>query len=127
MLVDSLFSFPSFTSEIRKSARILRQTELRRDGTLARLKAWPEHRRSADLQVSRLGHYADLKVGATKSAERSQNVYENKGAARKSTTPDPSLSKEGDSRAPLLGRGGVGGGGTLRPWRPLRIGVKPGL
>jgi hypothetical protein len=37
------------------------------------------------------------------STEQSENVYENKGSLPKSTTPAPSLSKEGNSRAPLLG------------------------
>jgi len=43
-----------------------------------------------------------------KTGEQSQNVYENKGPAEKSTTPGPSLSKEGnhDDRAPLLIQGG---------------------
>jgi len=45
--------------------------------------------------------------------EQSQNVYENKGSVRKSTTLDPSLSKEGNYWAPLLGRGGAEGGATL--------------
>ncbi len=36
-------------------------------------------------------------VQVTKLREQSQNVYENKGSARKSTTPNPSLSKEGNS------------------------------
>jgi len=47
----------------------------------------------------------------TKSREQSQNVYENKGSAWKSTTPDPSLSKEGNPRVPSSdeeGRGVVG-------------------
>jgi len=38
-----------------------------------------------------------------KMAEQSENVYENKGTAQKSTTPRPSLCKEGNSWAPLLG------------------------
>jgi hypothetical protein len=39
-----------------------------------------------------------------KLAEQSENVYEKKGSAKKSTTPDPSLSKDGNHncRAPLL-------------------------
>ena len=37
------------------------------------------------------------------STEQSENVYENKGTARKSTTPIPSLFKEGNLRTPLLG------------------------
>jgi hypothetical protein len=32
------------------------------------------------------------------STEQSENVYENKGPAQKSTSPGPSLSKEGNSR-----------------------------
>jgi hypothetical protein len=38
-----------------------------------------------------------------KPGEQSENVYENKGTAQQSTTPGLSLSKEGNSRAPLLG------------------------
>jgi len=58
------------------------------------------------------------------STEQSQNVYENKGSAGKSTTPGPCLSKEGHS--PPRTRRGLGGGGALRPLRALRLGVKPG-
>jgi hypothetical protein len=36
------------------------------------------------------------------STEQSENVYENKGSAWKSTTPDPSLSKEGNCPTPHL-------------------------
>ena len=36
----------------------------------------------------------------SKSPEQSQNVYENKGSRRKPTTPDPSLSKEGNRELP---------------------------
>ena len=42
----------------------------------------------------------------------------------KSTTPGPSLSKEGNSGLPASDEEGVGGGATLRPWRSLRLGVK---
>jgi len=58
--------------------------------------------------------------------EQSENVYENKGSVQKSTTPLPSLAKQGNHhrRAPLLRWRGVGGGGTLRPLRTLRLGVK---
>jgi hypothetical protein len=49
----------------------------------------------------------------SKTREQSENVYENKGSVKKSTTPDLSLSKEGNYRAPLLGRGGTGSGATL--------------
>ena len=41
-----------------------------------------------------------VRLLTAKSAEQSENVYENKGAAWKSTTPDPSLSKEGNSGLP---------------------------
>jgi hypothetical protein len=39
-----------------------------------------------------------------KLAEQSENVYENKGSVQKSSTPDPSFSKDGNHhrRAPLL-------------------------
>ena len=37
-----------------------------------------------------------------KLAEQSENVYENKGREQEPTTPDPSLSKEGNYWAPLL-------------------------
>jgi len=60
--------------------------------------------------------------------EQSQNVYENKGSGQKSTTPDPSLSKEGSlshGSPPRTRRGG--GGATLRTSRPWRLGVKPSL
>ena len=59
------------------------------------------------------GTFEFSRVSSKKPAEQSENVYENKGSVRKSTTPDPSLSKEGNHRATLLGRGGVGGGATL--------------
>jgi hypothetical protein len=52
--------------------------------------------------ASRQSKAADLKVDATVYGEQSENVYENKGSAQKSTTPDPSLSKGGEFRAPLL-------------------------
>jgi hypothetical protein len=38
----------------------------------------------------------------SKTREQSENVYENKGPAQKSTTLGPSLSKEGNYRTPLL-------------------------
>ena len=41
-----------------------------------------------------------------KTAEQSQNVYENKGPASKPTTPGPSLSKEGNPGLPSSGEGG---------------------
>jgi hypothetical protein len=69
----------------------------------------------------------EAKVNDRELAEQSENVYENKGPARNSTTPGPSLSKRGELQTPLLERGGVEGGATLRPWRSLRLGVKPGL
>ncbi len=50
-----------------------------------------------------------------------------KGRPRTSTTPTPILSKEGNSWLPSSGEEGFGGGGTLRPWRSLRLGVKPGF
>jgi len=72
----------------------------------------------------RVGHYdlsARQALRHRKTGEQSENVFENKGTAQKSTIPDPSLSKEGNSRAPLLGCGGVGGGATLRPWPETAI------
>jgi hypothetical protein len=51
----------------------------RRGGGAANLQPW----RQTNVQVTEL-------------REQSQNVYENKGSVRKSTTPDPSLSKEGN-------------------------------
>ena len=49
--------------------------------------------------------------GALFFDDRSGNVIENEGTAQKSTTPNPSLSKEGNSGLPSSGR--VGGGATL--------------
>ena len=42
------------------------------------------------------------------STEQSENVYENKGPVRKATTPDPSLSKEGNFRLPSSDEEGWG-------------------
>jgi hypothetical protein len=55
--------------------------------------------RSASWQCKTAG----LNVGAIDFGEQSENVYENKGSVKKSTTPNPSLSKEGNFRLPLLG------------------------
>ena len=55
-----------------------------------------------------LNKHADLKVGATISREQSENVYENKGMAQKSTTPGPSLSKEGNLGLPSSDEEGWG-------------------
>jgi len=52
--------------------------------------------------ASRQCKTAGLKVGATNFAEQSENVYENKGPVKKSTTPDPFLTKDGNFPAPLL-------------------------
>ena len=62
----------------------------------------------------------------SKLREQSQNVYENKGPAAKSTTSNPSLPKEGNWGSPPRLRKG-GGRGTLGPWRAWRAGVKVGL
>jgi hypothetical protein len=62
----------------------------------------------------------------SKLNERSGNVYENKGTAQKSTTPDPSLSKEGNFGLPSWDEKGVGVV-PIRPSRSLRLGVKQGL
>ena len=75
---------------------------------------------SSDEEGLRVARLCDLGVKPRlrhrKTGEQSENVYENKGTAQKSTTPGSSLSKEGNSRTPLLGRGGVAGGAPLRPW-----------
>jgi len=55
-----------------------------------------------------LSKHADLKVGATFSREQSENVYENKGMAQKSTAPGPSLSKEGNRGLPSSVEEGLG-------------------
>ena len=58
-------------------------------------------------------------VWVAKLREQSQNVYENKGSAQKSTTPNPSFSKEANSGlvgSPLQMRSGGGS---------LGLGVKP--
>jgi len=65
-----------------------------------------------------------FRLQTSKLGEQSENVYENKGLAMKSTTPGPSLSKEGNYRTPLLGREGVGGGATLGPLPASLLGVK---
>jgi hypothetical protein len=62
---------------------------------------------------------------SSKSPEQSENVYENKGSAWKSTTPDPSLSKEGNLRLPFSDEEGGGGGGAMRSLRASCRGVKP--
>ena len=49
--------------------------------------------------------------------ERTGNVYENKGPARKSTTLDPSLSKEGNSGHPSSDEEGLGVVGSARGLR----------
>jgi hypothetical protein len=55
-----------------------------------------------------LSKHADLNVGATIYREQSENVYENKGAVQKSTTPDPSLPKEGNPKRPSSDEEGWG-------------------
>jgi len=40
--------------------------------------------------------------------EQSENVYENKGSVQKSTTPDPSFSKEGNHGLPSSDEEGLG-------------------
>jgi len=57
-------------------------------------------------QVCRLGNIAT--ANSSKFNERSGNVYENKGRAKKSTTPDPSLSKEGNTKLPSSDEEGLG-------------------
>ncbi len=49
-----------------------------------------------------------LRCRTPKSAEQSENVYENKGSAENSTTPDPSLSKEGNRELPSSDEEGLG-------------------
>jgi hypothetical protein len=44
----------------------------------------------------------------SKTPEQSENVYENKGMAQKSTTPGPSLSKEGNPKRPSSDEEGWG-------------------
>ena len=61
---------------------------------------------------------------SSKTREQSENVYENKGPAMKSTTPGPSFPRKGITGLPLLGRGGVGGGATLGPLPASLLGVK---
>jgi hypothetical protein len=43
--------------------------------------------------------------------ERTGNVYENKGSAKKANYPCPSLAKEGSRELPSSDEEGVGGGG----------------
>jgi hypothetical protein len=56
------------------------------------------------------------------STEQSENVYENKGSVQKSTTPDPTLSKEGNCGLPDSGVEGLGWSdfadfAHFAPWR----------
>ncbi len=44
----------------------------------------------------------------SKMREQSENVYENKGSVQKSTTPDPSFSKEGNHGLPSSDEEGLG-------------------
>ena len=60
----------------------------------------------------------------SKVREQSQNVYENKGSAQKSTTTDPSFSKERSCRAPSSAEEGDRG---WCDFAPFALGVKPGL
>ena len=66
-------------------------------------------------------HHADLVAGAAKLNERTGNVYENKGPAKKANHPSPllnqggeprtpSLTKQGNRELPSSGEEGVGGG-----------------
>ena len=68
-------------------------------------------------------HSSTLNSGLldSNSTEQSQNVYENKGSAGKSTTPGPSLSKEGNRGLPSSVEEGLGVVRTCNP------GVKPSV
>jgi hypothetical protein len=57
--------------------------------------------------------------------ERSGNVYENKGSVQKSTTPDPSLSREGNSGLPSSDEEGLGVVRLCKtkPVAPLSLGL----
>ncbi len=48
--------------------------------------------------------------------ERTGNVYENKGSAPKSTTPNPSSSEKGSSYFPSLDKEGLGVVGLCGLW-----------
>jgi hypothetical protein len=50
----------------------------------------------------------DFRLLDLNSTEQSENVYENKGSVQKSTTPDPSSSKEGKSQLPSSDEEGLG-------------------
>jgi hypothetical protein len=69
---------------------------------------------------------AKAAVRAKKLGEQSQNVYENKGSAEKSTAPCPSLTKEGNPKLPSSGEEGREWCGFVAferfaPWREIGV------
>ena len=67
-------------------------------------------KQAAEGRTPTVCHSSTLNSGLldSNSTEQSQNVYENKGSAGKSTTPGPSLSKEGNRGLPSSVEEGLG-------------------
>jgi hypothetical protein len=107
MLVDTSYPLPPSTFELRHPATLPDRTELGPAANRHANKTVLELRPTIDVALT----FRSARWGTERrpedrrfkeSAEQSENVYENKGSAQKSTTPDPSLSKEGNYPAPCL-------------------------